>query len=163
MRFFSEAMNYPWVKIVLGLLVVGMLAANARTRKTVVQTLFAVAVANGLTDIFKNVWPMHRPFQDFPGPHNVIMWVGQTANPGTASAHSANMAAVAFVFVYHLRWWGSPWVFVAVVTGISRVFCGAHYPYQVLLGATCGLTAALAVTKGWEWFVARRAPKGDRE
>jgi undecaprenyl-diphosphatase len=153
MKFFSEALNYPSVKVVLGVFLLAMLIASAVTRKTVFQALIAVAVGNSITDVFKHVWPMHRPFQELKG---VIMWVGTSDSFGTASAHSANMAAVAFVFVYHLRWWGTPWVAIAVITGFSRVFCGAHYPYQVLLGWTTGILTAAAVTYGWDFVVKKR-------
>lgn len=156
MRFFSEALNYPSVKIVLGIFLVAMLLAQPLTRKTVIQALTAVAIGNSLTDVFKHTWHMHRPFQELKG---VIMWVGTSPSFGTASAHSANMAAVAFVFVYHLRWWGSPWVAIAAITGFSRVFCGAHYPYQVLLGWTTGIITAAAVTYGWDFVVKKRNAK----
>jgi len=66
------------------------------------------------------------------------------------------MAVVAFVFAYHLRWWGSPWVIVAVMTGLSRIYNGVHYPYQVLLGWTCGVVAGILVTKTWELIQKKR-------
>jgi undecaprenyl-diphosphatase len=147
MKFFSEAVNYPSVKAVLGLLLLALLFANERTRRTAVQALIAFLVANTFTEFFKHLMPEHRPYQELK---NVILWVGPAPSFGTASAHSANMAAIAFVFVYHLRWWGSPWVAIALIVGISRVFCGAHYPHQVLLGWICGLLAGFLVTFGWE-------------
>jgi len=156
MRFFSEATNYWQVKVLLGIMVIGMIAANPKTRKTVIQALLAFVIANEFTNLFKDFLPQHRPFQEL---NNVTMWVGTTTHLGTASAHSANMAAIAFVFVYYLRWWGAPWIAIAIVTGISRVFCGAHYPHQVLLGWICGVVAGVLVTKGWELIQARRTPK----
>jgi len=164
MRFFSEALNYPAVKVLFGILLIGLLWANARTRKTAIQALLAVLIANGLTDAFKALAPQHRPFQEL---HDVIMWVGRSASHGTASAHSANMAAVAFVFVYHLRWWGSPWILIAIVVGFSRIYCGAHYPHQVLLGWLCGLAAGFSVTQGWhmiqKWRTGRENDKADSQ
>jgi len=156
MRFFSQAINYPSIKVILGVLMVAMIWANATTRKTVIQALFAVAIANTFTEAFKHLWPMARPFQELKNP-DVIMWVGTAPSHGTASAHAANMAAVAFVFVYFLRWWGSPWVAIALLVGVSRVYCGAHYPYQVVLGWICGILSALLVTKGWDLYQSRRA------
>ena len=153
MQFFSEALNYPAVKVVFGVLVIGMLFADQLTRKTVLQALIAVAIGNTITDVFKRNWPNHRPFQEL---QNVHRWVGWSDSMGTASAHSANMAAVAFVFVYHLRWWGSPWIPIAILVGISRVYCGAHYPYQVLLGWTVGTLSATLVTLGWDFYQKRR-------
>ncbi len=153
MQFFSEALNRPWVKVVLGLLLLGMLLANRKTRTTVIQALIAAGIANGWTDVLKDWFPRHRPFQEL---QNVHLWVGWSPSNGTASAHSANMAAVAFVFVYNLKWWGSPWVVIALIVGFSRVYCGAHYPYQVVLGWFVGIFVAFIVTKSWELIQTRR-------
>ncbi len=157
MQFFSEAVNYPAVKVVLGILLIGLLAGNARTRRTAIQALIAFLIANGMTDLFKHFLPEHRPYQILT---DVITWGGKAQSFGTASAHSANMAAIAFVFVYHLRWWGSPWVAIAVIVGFSRVFCGHHFPHQVLLGWCCGLLAGFLVTFGWERRGAWRSALG---
>lgn len=156
MKFFSEALNYPAVKIVFGVLLLSLLVANARTRRTAVQALIAFLIANGMTDILKAIVPEHRPFQVL---HVLNMWVGKSNTFGTASAHAANMAAIAFVFIYHLRWWGSPWAVIALIVGISRVFCGAHFPHQVLLGWCCGVVAGFVVTQFWKWVSERGASK----
>jgi undecaprenyl-diphosphatase len=154
MKFFSEAATYGWFKALLGLMVLGMVIRGAKSRWTAVQALIAFPLANGLTDVFKHLLPENRPFVDLPS--SVILRIGhmpealQNPSFGTASAHSANMAAVAFVFTYRLGWWGAPWILVALVTGLSRIYNGVHYPYQVLLGWTCGVLMALLVTKTWD-------------
>lgn len=172
MHFFSEATNHPWVRMVLGLIVLAMAFRGERSRWTVIQALIAFPIANGMTDLFKRFLPEKRPYQELPdlvlhavgnaqqGTHDMASMLGTSAhdaaNFGTASAHSANMAAVAFVFCYRLKWWGTPWVGIALIVGYSRIYLGAHYPYQVLLGWTCGCVAALAVTKTWDLVVRRR-------
>ncbi|AIE87037.1 phosphatase PAP2 family protein [Fimbriimonas ginsengisoli] len=155
MRFFSEATSLLWVKLVLGALVIALIAKPGRTRRAGAQALLGFLIANGFTDLFKHGLPMHRPFQEIAGT-DMVLRGGWSASAGTASAHSANMAVVAFVFVYHLGWWGFPWVLVALITGLSRVYNGVHYPYQVLLGWTCGVVAGLLVTKGWELIQRKR-------
>ena len=62
---------------------------------------------------------------------------------GTASAHSANMMAVATLFLIVDRKWGTFWLAIAVLTGLSRIYVGVHYPQQVLLGWLVGANAAL--------------------
>lgn len=154
MRFFSEATNWLWVKLALGALVVALIFSKGRGRAAAIQALIAFPLANLITDLFKKGIPMPRPCNELA---DVLgHGIGCSESFGTASAHSANMAAVAFVFVYHLRWWGSPWVLVALFTGLSRMYHAAHYPYQVLLGWTCGIFAAFVVTKGAELL--RRKP-----
>ena len=164
MHFFSEAISYPWVRVLLVALIVGMIWRGARSRAAAIQALLAVAVANGLTDLFKLFWPEPRPYQQLSDAllhtqgHAAGSMLGMAnSNFGTASAHSANMAAIACVFCLRLRWWGTPWVFVALLTGYSRIYLAAHYPYQVLLGYGCGCLAAAAVTQTWDLAARRRA------
>jgi len=142
LRLFSEAVNQVWFKVGIAILLVAMLAAGKKSRATAILALIAVGLANTLTDQFKHFMPDPRPYQEIL---HVIPRAGLTKNMGTASAHAANMAAVATVFLVRQRWWGLPWLIVAILTGISRVYVGAHYPYQVLLGWTCGVAIALLV------------------
>ena len=161
MRFFSEGSNWLWVRLALGALILALILAKGRGRSAAVQALIAFPLANLITDLLKKNLPMPRPCNELA---NVLgHGIGCSGSMGTASAHSANMAAVAYVFVYHLKWWGSPWVVVAFLTGLSRVYHGAHYPSQVLFGWTCGVVAAFAVTKIAERIGKKPAPVSSEE
>lgn len=154
MRFFSEATNWLWVKIALATLLISLIIAKGKGRSAGIQAILAVGLSDLTTNFLKKGIPMPRPCNELV---NVLgHGIGCSESMGTASAHSANMAAVAFVFVYYLRWWGSPWVLVAFFTGISRVYVGAHYPYQVLSGWACGCLIAFLVIKAAELI--RRKP-----
>lgn len=161
-QFFSEAANHLWFRLTMGALVLLMASLGKAPRDTVIRALIAIPIANALTDLFKYLVPEPRPYQELSG---VLMREGAAFSHGTASAHAANMASVAIVFCLGLRWWGAPWVVVAILTGISRVYVGAHYPYQVVLGWGCGLFAGGAVALVWQWVekwlkgrVGRNAP-----
>jgi undecaprenyl-diphosphatase len=154
MRFLSDATDYGVVKLLLLAMVVAMIVASPRTRRAAVMALIAFPLADGLTNVLKKTFPVLRPCYVLPDWVN--HGIGCTASAGTASAHSANMAAVATVFCYHLGWWGAPWVVVALLTGWSRVYVGAHYPTQVLLGWSVGVIVALVVIKAWESIQRRR-------
>jgi undecaprenyl-diphosphatase len=164
MHFFSEATSYKWFRIFLILLALALIAANPKTRRTTVQALIVFPLSDGTTNLCKHFWPELRPYQELPdvvlhtlGTHPVFgTGAHDAANFGTVSAHSANMAAVAFVFCYHLKWWGSPWVVIAFITGLSRIYLAAHYPYQVLLGWLTGMAIAFAVCKTWDLANAAR-------
>jgi|GEM_PF-6689848 len=124
-----------------------MLVRNNKTRYAIILTLVAVALANSLTDIMKTAFPMHRPFQPEELGHQVILRVGYANTMGTASGHSANMGAVAVMLTLCLGKWGYPWIAIALITGFSRVYVGAHYPWQVLFGWCCGIFASAIVYK----------------
>lgn len=148
-RFWSLGLDYAWVKYGLILMVVGMLIRGPKTRRAAISVLLAVGLANELTDILKETFKGMRPVNELA---DVIARVGYTDSFGTASAHSANMAAIAFCMAYWLRGWGAPWVAIAFFVGLSRIYVGVHYPYQVLLGWACGILMGLVVVKGIEAF-----------
>jgi undecaprenyl-diphosphatase len=169
LKFFSVALGLPIVKIGFGILLIAMLIRNPITRKAAIIAVISVGIANTLTNVAKEAFPTNRPFQDrafvkvsdddreVPA-DRILLRVGYSDSKGTASAHSANMAALAFVMVYFLRKWGTPWIAVALLTGISRIYTGAHYPSQVMLGWLSGLFAAFVVIKTWEAWTRMRNP-----
>ena len=66
------------------------------------------------------------------------------------------MAAVATVLVWRLGWWGTPWVLIALFTGLSRIYVGVHYPSQVMFGWLCGIGMATLVLKTWDHLETKR-------
>ncbi len=156
--FFSEGIKTGPVRAVLAIFVLAMLA-GPKTRWAIIQALIAWPIANGSTDVLKNVFKVERPCVElWP---DVIMRVDRLTSFGTASAHSANMAAVATVLVWRLGWWGSPWALIALLTGLSRIYVGAHFPSQVFLGWACGFLMGTLVVKAWDSIVLRRTSPTD--
>lgn len=90
-----------------------------------------------------------------------VMRAPHFGGPSFPSNHAANMFCLAvFVGFYFPR---TRWVLfpMAALTAYSRVYCGVHFPSDVLggalLGATWGLIAALAVRPLWGRFVRGRS------
>lgn len=154
MRFFSEGLNYGWVKALLGLMLLAMIVSGKQTRRAAILALIAVPLSNFVTDLFKKGIPMPRPLND-PNLTDCIMRVGYSDSAGTASAHAANMMAAGVMFLIHLRWYGVPWFVLAIFVGLSRIYNGAHYPSQVLLGWVVGAFMAISVH-----LIAERVRKG---
>ena len=90
MRFFSEALNYGWMKLILAIVLIAMIAAGKDTRKAALTSLIAFPIANGLTDLFKKFLPLPRPCND-PTLTEIVVRIGKSESAGTASAHSANI------------------------------------------------------------------------
>lgn len=151
-QFLSIGIKGLGLKIVFGVLAVALIAWP-KSRYATIIALLSWPLANGITDLFKNFLPMLRPTVDLP---SAIVRVEPLTSAGTASGHSANMAAVAMAFVLNLGPWRSLdiprraiitfWVLVAFLTGLSRIYVGVHYPYQVVLGWLVGCFAAWAVS-----------------
>jgi undecaprenyl-diphosphatase len=155
--FLSKGTNATPVKIALGLLVLALLINN-RTRLGGFVSASAWLFANIWTDVWKAAVPFKRPMAELPDV--LTRGVGLGSEMGTASAHSANMMCVGVCFCYWFGWWGAPWVALAFLVGISRIYVGAHYPSQVLFGWILGALTALIVSKTAD--VAARAWKAKR-
>ncbi len=152
--FWSEAIKLTPTRVAL-LLLVMLLLTRKPWRPMVLIALVAFPLANELTDILKAVVQMPRPSVDFPG---AIVRNVRLTSFGTASAHSANMAAVATSFFMLGGWrWGVPWVVVAFLTGLSRIYNGAHYPSQVLLGWLCGIAVSASLVWLYRRFLGPKA------
>lgn len=153
--FFSEATKQPLVRIALLMMFV-LLVAWKRSRAAALLAAATWPIANEATDLLKAGFQMARPCVELP---DAIVRVQMLTSFGTASAHSANMAAVAFCFLRYFRPLGWAWAAVALMTGLSRVYVGVHYPSQVVLGWTVGASIAWGATQIYE-SIARRRRRG---
>jgi len=155
MVFFSQGNRWTSVRIGLAAILIYFLWRK-ELRKPAVLAMVAWPIANAACDALKFGFKATRPCVDLP---DVVLYVDKLTSYGTSSAHSATMMAIAVVFLFHSRAWGIGWLVVAVMTGLSRIYVGVHYPYQVLLGWITGAITALVVVKTWEAFVRLRTPK----
>ncbi len=154
-RFLSQGMDSWWVRGALLALVVA-LAWRPATRRGALVAALMWPLANLITDVLKAAIPFQRPTSCLA---DAIARIGASPSMGTASAHSANMMFVAVCFAYYYRWRGSPWFLVAALVGVSRVYVGAHFPSQVLLGWLVGAFAAMVSIAVVEASVRLRAKR----
>jgi len=160
MRFFSEALNYGWMKVLLAIIVIAMIAAGKDTRKCAICSLISFLLSDGTTNILKHISPLPRPFDD-PNVAGVITRLPESHSAGTASAHSANMMATAICMLIALRWGGLPWLILALLVSISRIYTGMHFPYQVGLGWIVGAFYAVLVSITWEFIAKKKKAKAE--
>ena len=162
MQFFSEGNKWWWVRV--GLVAVLVLFAwRQNTRKATVLAMVAWPIANAACDALKFGMRLPRPSVDLA---DAIVRVERLTSFGTASAHSATMMAVAVAFMFYSRPAGIAWLAVAVLTGVSRIYVGVHYPYQVLLGWAVGAFVAIVAVKSWMAFEHHRSasePQGESQ
>lgn len=148
----SEGNKWWPVRIALLAMVIWMLWRRP-TRWAVICAMIAWPIANEMTDILKNGLQDLRPTVALePGTFNLR--VPMMTSFGTASAHSANMMAVATALWFWIRKeptekfpWIPIWFGIAILVGISRIYVGVHWPRQVLFG--WGVGAATALTVCW--------------
>lgn len=151
----SVAYTWPAFRILMVAMVIGM-AVRGRGR-TALLALIAFPVADGIAGLVRRLSPHPRPLQDMP---DIVLRVASSPSPGTASSHAANMAAIATVMTLGLGWkWGLPWIVVALLVGISRIYVGAHYPSQVLFGWVIGAATGFIVNRAAHMIGTKRAER----
>ena len=162
MLFFSEGSKWWWVRVGL-LVLLAFFVWRKSTRKASILAMVAWPVANAACDALKIGMGLPRPSVDLS---DAVVRVERLTSFGTASAHSATMMAVAIAFLFYSRPVGFAWIAVAALTGISRVYVGVHYPYQVLVGWAVGAFVAAVAVKSWMAFERLRpasAQAGERQ
>lgn len=158
-QVFSEGTKSWPVRIVLVVLL-GFFIWKKKTRTPAILAMVSWPIANAATDWLKHSLQMPRPCVELS---DAIVRVDKLTSFGTASAHSANMMAVATAFMFYDRRLGSVWLAVAILTGLSRIYVGVHYPYQVLFGWFVGAFVAFVVVKTWQSFRRLRDSRAEED
>lgn len=139
--FFTRLGNGGLLFIALTLL----LLAFPKTRKIGLATALALLCSLLFTNlILKNLFQRVRPWESFDFLKNLVVETDTSFPSGHTSAAFA--FALAFVRAGSKRWAKVAVVVFAVLMGLSRLYVGAHYPSDVLVGFIVGDLAGLA---GW--------------
>lgn len=129
----------PALVVTLGLL---LWRGGVRGRVCVVLLLLALAAGNAAVDLLKELIARPRPFVDLP---ETRLLLGRGRSFSLPSGHAANwFLALAVVGRYYPRTRGVL-LGLALAVSFSRVYCGVHYPSDVLAGALLGWTLGRVV------------------
>ncbi|MFH8349092.1 phosphatase PAP2 family protein [Streptomyces sp. NPDC018045] len=107
----------------------------------------ATAIAYLVSEIVKSFVDEERPCRAVAGAATSIVQCPPPGDWSFPSNHSTIAAALAVGIVF--AWRAAAWLVlpIALLTGFSRVFVGAHYPHDVVAGLALGtLTATLCVS-----------------
>jgi undecaprenyl-diphosphatase len=112
---------------------------------TIAVAVFAVALSDLGATLLKDLLQRTRPCHVIADVHLLTGCTGSFAMP---SGHASNMFALAgAVWTARTRWrWAA--VALAVSVAYSRVYLGAHYPGDVIVGAVWGGAIGWALMRG---------------
>jgi undecaprenyl-diphosphatase len=119
----------------------GAVAVHALIRRrvrAVVSFAATLALAFGLAEILNRASHERRPFQDHP----VHQLVAHAADVSMPSDHAVAAFTIAFgVLIFLSRRAGLALTATAVLIGVARVWCGLHYPGDILASAVIAAIA----------------------
>ncbi len=147
----------PWLIAVVIVVPVVLLCGSVRLKICALLLVLVVALGDPLiVGTIKDAVARPRPCLTLP---DVNAPLGCTTSGSMPSAHAANSFALAMVaFLFYRR---SGWILFPLAAGVafSRVYCGVHYPSDVLAGAVLGAGYAIALVISAQaiWnFIGRR-------
>jgi len=95
------------------------------------------------TEIIRWLWPVNRPFIE----NQVNLCFNYPNQPSFPSGHAAFYFALAAVVYFYNKKAGILFFLSAFLISFSRVFCGIHWPLDILAGALLGLFTAWLIIK----------------
>ena len=116
-----------------------------RNQRAILRAIVALFIANIVLKLCNLIYFRPRPFVG----HEVNLLFYQP----TDSSFPSNPATVGFciataIWLYNRRL-GALFLVLATLFGLSRIYCGVHYPSDIIAGALLGaLSAYLVVRKG---------------
>jgi undecaprenyl-diphosphatase len=116
---------------------------EARATAAAIWTGAGTLLAVALNQPLGNLVGEHRPYTVYP---HALLLVDKTADFSFPSDHAVMAGAVATGLVLVSRRLGLAAAVVALVMAGTRVYVGAHYPWDVIAGLALGATV---IAVGW--------------
>ncbi len=121
-------------------------AVSGRRQRLVVYAVLAAVLALAVNQGIGSLWFRPRPFVQ----HTVTVLVPHSPDNSFPSDHATGGFALAVVVVLLRDRWarilGCVLIALAALLAFSRVYVGAHYPFDVVTGICVGTAAAVVVT-----------------
>lgn len=132
--FFLTQLGEGWIMFVLMTIVHYVFEVSDSWYAQSVASILLVGV---ISQIIKKYFPRSRPVKVLPNVHVL----GKRLTSGSfPSGHTATTFGLAILFSYHCQELTYLFFMLAGLIGVTRVYIGAHFPFDVLWGAVVGLS-----------------------
>jgi len=97
--------------------------------------LAAILARLGFVELIRFLWHRPRPFIE----NNIHLLLEHSASSSFPSGHAAFFFALSTVVYFYNKKAGYLFFLASFLISISRVFCGIHWPSDILAGAAIGI------------------------
>lgn len=140
--FFAEYLVYVLVFLLFLLLI-----WNFKKYWLMVTLAFtAGAVARAFTELIRFLWARPRPFVE----NHVSLLIDNLNSAAFPSGHAAFFFGISTVLYFYNKKIGALFFVASFLISLGRVFCGIHWPLDILGGFLVGILSAITVIKTFE-------------
>lgn len=132
--------NVQWVFLAILLI---LWFTNEENKRTVMLSAITGCLALCISQVISFVYFHPRPFME----HAVHQLVSHAAESSFPSDHATGAFALAFPVLARNKKWGFVMMGLAIATGVSRIFVGVHYPFDIVGGMIVGFLSSLLIIK----------------
>ncbi len=118
-----------------------------KNRKGVLKVIFSAAIALGINQIIGLAYFRPRPFAK----HKVTLLLDRSTDPSFPSDHATGSIAVTASLFSENKVLGTILTVMSLVLVFSRVYCGTHYPLDILGGIASGFCGSYLANKLWPY------------
>lgn len=130
--------------VLIGILFVLLIKNFKKYYKIVIQAFASGILARFIiVEIIRFIWDRPRPFIS----NSVNLLIRHSPSASFPSAHAAFFFALSFLIYFYSKKIGIFFLIASFLISISRVFCGIHWPFDILAGALVGILSALIIKK----------------
>ena len=145
MPFITEGKHWYIFYAIIWLYLV--IKGGAKGRAAAIMILVLIFCTDQTSNFLKEFFGRMRPCKVLP---DVNLLVGCASAYSFPSNHAVNNFAAATMFTYFYPQMKYALFIGAFLVSISRVFCGVHYPFDIVGGALIGILIALLLVYIWK-------------
>ena len=130
--------------LLIGILFVLLIKDFKKYYKIVAQAFISGIFARFvIVEIIRFIWNTSRPFIS----NSVNLLIRHTPSASFPSGHATFFFALSCLIYFYNKKIGILFLIASFLISISRVFCGIHWPSDILAGALVGILSALIIKK----------------
>lgn len=138
--FFAEYFEY----ILVLCLFLFLLKSFKKYWQMIAQAIFACVISRLVfTEIIRLFAPRPRPFVE----NQISQLINHASTPAFPSGHAAFYFAISTVIYFYNKKAGYFFFLASFLICLGRVFCGIHWPLDILAGAIVGIFSGCLIIK----------------